>query len=132
MRALFVVAFLLTMPFCFRLFEGNMGTGSAIWDGTLILCELFSQGVVALEGATVLELGTGLGAGSTVASAVHAHKVVASDGDEELLELTERNMQANLGSNHSIVLKHLVWGNRSHIEEALALGPYDYIFGGSL
>lgn len=107
---------------------GGADTGSVLWSGSVLLAEhIRSQGIAA--GSTVIELGTGLGLVSIVASCLGA-SVVASDGDAAILPLVQRNILRNLDSSHGAIdVRQLWWGDQG---AARALGSFDLILGADL
>ena len=107
---------------------GGTDTGSVLWSGSVILAEHIRTSGIA-TGASVLELGAGLGLVSIVASCLGA-SVVATDGDEAILPVLQRNILRNLDSSQTPVdVRQLWWGDAP---AARALGSFDMIIGSDL
>lgn len=126
--------------------DHDLGTGGALWGGSLemssfLLHEAADAGV-SLGGATVIELGAGLGLTSMViAAAVHSgdknehpcpHSLFVTDGHAPVVELCRKNIQANL-SDHEVLacrltVRRLGWGDNDAIR-ALSAKPFDVILG---
>eukprot|EP00756_Hemistasia_phaeocysticola_P064022 Hpha_TRINITY_DN7477_c0_g1::TRINITY_DN7477_c0_g1_i2::g.95889::m.95889 len=91
-----------------------LGTFSTVWDGSLALAEVLSKGGsgIRIEGAQVVELGSGCGLGGLVAAACGARSVALTDLPEAL-PLLRRNLRANSfvlwGCNVSV--KPYTWGS---------------------
>jgi predicted nicotinamide N-methyase len=127
--------------------DGNLGTGGALWGGSLelssfLLHEAANAGV-HLGAASVLELGAGLGLTSmAIAAAAHAtdgeHEVspprslVLTDGHASVVELCRQNVQANLSDGEvsacGLQVQRLGWGDTDAIH-ALGPKPFDVILG---
>jgi predicted nicotinamide N-methyase len=107
---------------------GGVDTGSVLWSGSVILAEYIRTSGIA-AGDSVLELGAGLGLVSIVASCLGA-SVVATDGDEAILPVLQRNALRNLDSSHvPLNVRQLWWGDAP---AARALGSFDMIVGSDL
>lgn len=108
---------------------GGTDTGSVLWSGSVVLAEhIRNSGIAA--GASVLELGAGLGLVSIVASCLGASAVVATDGDKAILPVLQRNILRNLDSSHAPVdVRQLWWGD---VPAARTLGSFDMIIGSDL
>ena len=125
--------------------DGNLGTGGALWGGSLelssfLLHEAQAAGV-HLDGAKVVELGAGLGLTSMVIAtaaqavggsheAARPRSVVVTDGHAPVVELCRQNVQANL-SDHEVSacgleVQRLGWGASV---SALGPEPFDVILG---
>ena len=105
----------------------SLGFGASVYDAAVLLADYVCM-KVCLGGKRVAELGTGTGAVAVQAAVQEprAREVVATDGDEDLLEgLTRGNLTANMGRVLGEVLdtvkvKQFYWGNEDHLQE---LGP---------
>src|SRR3954468_596792 len=75
---------------------------------------------IELRGCRVVELGCGLGVPSLVAARAGAD-VLATDADDEALELLERNAREN---GLSVATERVEWRAAEHL---VALGPFDTI-----
>ena len=92
--------------------------GSVLWrSGVALARELEGAG---LAGRRVVELGCGLGLPSLVAARAGAD-VLATDADEEALELLERNARENVLSLETARIEWRV------PEELVARGPFDLV-----
>jgi len=104
-------------------------TGFILWDASLALARLITSQVLLpmllppgflspdwrWQQRSVLELGTGLGLGSISALLAGARRVVATDGDQALLELTRANIQRNThGAAARAAVVPFAWGDASH------------------
>ena len=99
--------------------ECNTSTGLAVWGGAETLCDYFVElrdtrcsTQVFQPQSRVLELGAGLGlCGLFVAQAFEPTKVILSDGDIDVLERLEKNIEQNPTANEVAVSSaQLVWG----------------------
>lgn len=108
--------------------ECNTSTGLAVWGGAETLCNYFVElrdsecdaQVVFPPKSRVLELGAGLGlCGIFVAQAFDPEEVILSDGDVDVLERLQNNIEQNPTSNDTEVTSaQLVWGqNLDKFEE---------------
>eukprot|EP00804_Cyclotella_cryptica_P027862 CCRYP_003791-RA/>CCRYP_003791-RA protein AED:0.15 eAED:0.15 QI:0/-1/0/1/-1/1/1/0/335 len=112
--------------FSFQLQEINngvqrgMGTGSMTWESSIAMSLYFTENPHELKGS-VIELGSGVGLGgilSKVAKELSSDSddvsVTCTDGNDEVLEMLEHNMDAAASSrglfeNDSIHIKKLDW-----------------------
>ena len=78
---------------------GGPDTGSVLWSGSLVLSAALRAHATSLglAGASVIELGTGLGLVASVARCLGASTVLATDGDASILPFCERNLARNQG-----------------------------------
>lgn len=60
---------------------------------------------------SVLELGSGLGLGAIAARLAGASRIVATDGDAALLELTSLNIKRNSGDDNDVTVMPFSWAN---------------------
>lgn len=75
-------------------------TGVALWNSGVLLTRLMDlletkEGQGFLKDKVVLELGCGAAMASIAASKLGAKTVIATDGNEEVLELAQRNLEFN-------------------------------------
>ena len=102
--------------------ECNTSTGLAVWGGTETLCSYFMKAQDSGEykdifqrgRSRVLELGAGLGlCGLFVAQAFQPAKVIMTDGDVDVLERLEQNIELNHAPKETetvVSSAQLVWG----------------------
>lgn len=86
---------------------GRALTGSWLWDSALHLAEWIAA--ADLSGATVLELGAGLGLPGLAAAVLGSSRVVLTDAPP-LLEGLRRNVEAN-GVGEKVEVRELRWGS---------------------
>lgn len=82
---------------------GDGGTvlkhGASVYDAAFVLADYLHRRPISLSNQRVIELGTGPGLGAISAALCNDVKeVIATDGDEELLTLTEENFDLNIGT----------------------------------
>jgi SAM-dependent methyltransferase len=95
--------------------SGSGKTGLAVWNSGLLLVRLL-QALPTLP-LTVLELGCGAGLVSIAASKLGAPLVLATDGNPQVLELTQDNVQLN-HCNDVVQTQLLPWGLLSAMDVA--------------
>lgn len=108
-----------------------LGFGASVYDAAFVLADHLHRGGVPLAGKRVVELGTGPGLVAVAAAILGAAEVVATDGDEELLNLTTENLDDNVtriageAARRRCSVTQLMWGD----EEAVAAMqlPYDIV-----
>jgi hypothetical protein len=78
--------------------NGSKSTGSAVWEGDVVLTKFMDQEIPRdyWKGKNIVELGAGTGLAGMVASALGAAQVHITDGDNKVLDLAKRNVEANL------------------------------------
>ena len=107
-------------------------TGMAIWNSSLLLKRLLEQ--LALrepdwcKHKTVLELGCGTGLVSLTAAVLGADRVLATDGNPLVVELAQRNVEANKLSD-KVLTQQLPWGLLDAMDLA---GAADIVLGADL
>ena len=88
-------------------------TGVFLWNSGLLLTRLLDKinerDSSFLRGRTVLELGMGVGLSSIAAVKMGAGKVIATDGNEEVLQLARENIKKN-AEGDNIQVQKLMWG----------------------
>jgi hypothetical protein len=82
--------------------------GMALWRGSEVLSDYLVKHPILVKNKTVLELGAGLGLCGIVAHYLGASSVLITDGDEDVVE----NMQFNV--EHNVVPTNENKGNRIH------------------
>ena len=107
-------------------------TGVAVWNSALLLCRLLdaismSQDKSFLTGKTILELGCGCGLSSIAAAKLGASRVIATDGNAEVVQLARFNVEKN-GVESVVEPAELKWGLLS----AADFDEADIIFGSDL
>lgn len=120
--------------------ESGTGLGSAVWDGAFVLSEyLQREEPHNLKQKCVVEIGSGLGLVSIVASYLNATKVIATDGDVNLFPMIMRNMKINgVSAQYSneikdkVLILPLTWGNETeikHVKNSCPDGLVDILLG---
>ncbi|KAL3926691.1 MAG: hypothetical protein SGARI_005525 [Bacillariaceae sp.] len=99
---------------------GSGQTGKTVWNSGLLLARLLDELVDRSESSDfwsqqeILELGCGTSLGSIAAHRLGAKKVVATDGNPDVVELAKANIELNSVSEESsagsIEAKPLQWG----------------------
>mmetsp|Transcript_17852 Transcript_17852/g.39066 ORF Transcript_17852/g.39066 Transcript_17852/m.39066 type:complete len:368 (+) Transcript_17852:282-1385(+) len=97
-------------------------TGVAVWNSSLLLTRLLDaisaqeikqpmlrQGSSFLKGKTVMELGCGTGLASLAAAKLGASRVIATDGNSEVVQLTKFNIDKN-NLVDNVEAAELKWG----------------------
>ncbi|CAM9451075.1 unnamed protein product [Choristocarpus tenellus] len=100
------------------IFSGACWAGTVVWQAALDLCNYVSKHLRDdLPGATVVELGAGIGVPGMIARLLGA-KVVLTEQDE-LLSLMQRNIDANFFGDKEIRCKTLDWGRAADTDDLL-------------
>lgn len=115
---------------------GDGGTalkhGASVYDAAFVLGDYLHRGPVKLNDKRVVELGTGPGLGAIAAALCNnVQEVIATDGDAQLLTLTQENFDLNMNSINTTNndtpdvrsrcrCEVLLWGNEP---QAVALKP---------
>ena len=73
----------------------GVGTGGAVWPASEVLCRWMLDERMVVQGASVLELGSGTGAVGLFAAGCGASSVLLTDGDSTLCSLAADNARAN-------------------------------------
>ena len=99
----------------------GVGTGGAVWPAAELLARWMLDERMAVQGARVLELGSGTGAVGLFAAGCGASSVLLTDGDASLCSLAADNARDNraLMPDVSVTTRRYRWGGS---EEALG-GP---------
>ena len=85
--------------------EDGSRTGGAVWDASLVLAHYLDRNHERwLNGSSVMELGSGLGLASIVASRVGFSDVIATDGDPAVVKMARENVADNLSSTEVALL----------------------------
>ena len=94
-------------------------TGVAVWNSALLLVRLMDVITVKdppwLHGKTILELGCGTGVASIAMQKLGASHVIATDGNQNVMELTRTNVEYNNVSN-TVKVSELQWGFMNAID----------------
>lgn len=105
-----------------------LGFGASVYDAAFLLSDYLGRRPVPLSGKRVVELGTGPGLVAIAAALLGAAEVEATDGDAELLSLTEGNIELNIKSEDIRQRCHctkLMWGD--HAAAAALRPPFDIV-----
>jgi len=113
---------------------GSASTGAAVWNGAN-MGSWYLENVLGrdkLQGASVLELGAGVGFTSLVAQFMGASDVVITDGNEDVLKLAGKNIDINIpdGEKGTIRTARLQWDTEdenSFLVSPKTSKPWDYI-----
>ena len=93
----------------------KLGFGAVVYDAAFVLATYLEDHCInALHSSNVLELGCGTGLVSIVASLLGAKHVLATDGDDEVVELATRNIKHALkDEKYATTCKatKFLWGN---------------------
>uniref|UniRef100_A0A7S0Q9S9 Calmodulin-lysine N-methyltransferase n=1 Tax=Coccolithus braarudii TaxID=221442 RepID=A0A7S0Q9S9_9EUKA len=109
----------------------KQSTGSAIWGGGLVLSrQMEALGHDFWAGKRVLELGTGTGLGALTAAKLGALDVLATDRDQQVLQLADVNARGNLGERNAVRTKLFEWGGDAAQE--LGSSRWDVVIGADL
>ena len=87
--------------------SGGYGTGGKVWSSSAVLTRWIEANAnsLGLDGASVLELGSGTGAVGLAAAAMGAARVVLTDGgSESLLKLAKDNAARNKAPGGAVPL----------------------------
>lgn len=108
-----------------------LGFGASVYDAAFVLADHLHRGGAPLGGKRVVELGTGPGLVAVAAAMLGAAEVVATDGDEELLSLTEENLNDNVTRiagedvRRRCRVSQLMWGDSEAVEAMQP--PFDVV-----
>jgi len=93
---------------------GSVSTGASVWNGANILSWFMENKLDhnAMRDKSVLELGAGVGFSSLVANALGATNVVITDGNTDVLQIADKNIEINVDRNqrNNIRTAQLQWG----------------------
>jgi len=107
-------------------------TGVFVWNSGLLLTRLLDKinerDSSFLRGRTVLELGMGVGLSSIAVAKLGAGKVIATDGNEEVLQLARENIKNNFDGDN-IQVQKLMWGMLNAMD---FYGEVDLVIGSDL
>lgn len=124
--------------------ENGAKTGSAVWDAAIVLAHYLDDddNRSRWHNLTSLELGAGLGLSSIVAARSGFERVLATDGDEAVIQMAQRNadaeeaLQAAATTRHhdarrppTVEIAHLSWNDTAALDALLPAGtrPPDMI-----
>ncbi|KAH7484491.1 Protein-lysine N-methyltransferase efm3 [Phytophthora ramorum] len=94
-------------------------SGTRLWTGSHFLIWRHPE---LVQGKRVLELGAGTGICSIVSSRLGAVKCLATDGDEEVVELLTKNVQVNEAEG-AVMARSLFWGDEPSAQTLLEEFP---------
>ncbi|KAJ0970399.1 hypothetical protein J5N97_023276 [Dioscorea zingiberensis] len=94
-------------------------TGLMLWESARFICNLLLENPSIVTGKRVLELGCGSAGICSMVAARSAELVVATDGDDEALNLLKENIAANVEPNllNKLIVKKLLWGINSDVKD---------------
>jgi methyltransferase-like protein 6 len=110
-------------------------TGLMLWESAQFMCCLVAENPSIVAGKRVLELGCGSAGICSMVAASFTEFVVATDGDEESLDLLKQNVSSNLEPNllSRIMIRKLFWGNKDDMKAVRELpgngAGFDCIIG---
>ncbi|KAI9913756.1 hypothetical protein PsorP6_005129 [Peronosclerospora sorghi] len=96
-------------------------SGTRLWTGSHYLSQYLWYHPELVQGKLVLELGAGTGICSIVSAKLGAVKCLATDGDEQVVELLAKNVQLNKVENF-VTARSLHWGNE--VSERMLLAEF--------
>ncbi|XP_011620735.1 protein N-lysine methyltransferase METTL21A isoform X1 [Amborella trichopoda] len=112
-------------------------TGQLVWPGAHLMNNYLSVNVHALQGQSIIELGSGVGVTGMLCGK-HCREILLTDHKEEVLKVLKKNIELNSPSKTTIcadlVAEKLEWGNTdqlSHILERYPAG-FDLILGADI
>jgi SAM-dependent methyltransferase len=82
-------------------------TGVAVWNSCLLLTRVLELVQETLKDQTILELGCGTGLASIVCSKLNTRRVIATDGNPEVVKLVASNAKRN---HAKVEVATLQWG----------------------
>ncbi|KAF4042582.1 Lysine methyltransferase [Phytophthora infestans] len=111
-------------------------SGTRLWTGSHFLSRYLWRHPELVRGKRVLELGAGTGICSIVSSKLGAVKCLATDGDEEVVELLAKNVQVNEAED-VVTARSLFWGDEPSAQTLLkefpgALTDVDVVLAGDV
>ncbi|KAJ1482011.1 putative methyltransferase-domain-containing protein, partial [Baffinella frigidus] len=103
------------------------GTGAAVWDAALVLCEFLALHPDLVRGKRVVELGSGTGVLGLVCARLGAERVILTDLPEQL-PLLEDNVRRNALETR-VAVRGCAWGSQPAVREVIAAlgGPPDLV-----
>ena len=108
---------------------GSVSTGASVWNGENVAVKYLEDnlGSEKLRDKKVIELGSGVGLSSIIASILGASEVVITDGNEDVLKLADQNVRNNLDDNiqRKVRTARLRWNTED--EMAFKDKTWDYI-----
>ncbi|KAM0845303.1 hypothetical protein ACQ4PT_056465 [Festuca glaucescens] len=110
-------------------------TGLMLWESAQFMCSLLAENPSIVAGRRVLEIGCGSAGICSMVAASFAQFVVATDGDEESLDLLRQNTSSNLEAEFldRIWIRKLLWGNEDDMKAVKELSGngagFDCIIG---
>lgn len=111
-------------------FGGPEALGGAVWPAAEMLCRWLQRERQELQGARILELGSGTGACGLFAAANGASHVTLTDGGSDaLMKLMQLNIEGNralLGGSR-VDVQRLLWGDVADGCVVAAEAPYTHV-----
>ncbi|CAH0488086.1 unnamed protein product [Peronospora farinosa] len=111
-------------------------SGTRLWTGSHFLSRYLWHHPELVQGKRVLELGAGTGICSIVSSKLGAVKCLATDGDEQVVELLAKNVHVNMVED-VVTARSLFWGDEPSTQTLLdefpdALTDVDVVLAGDV
>ncbi|ONL93558.1 S-adenosyl-L-methionine-dependent methyltransferase superfamily protein [Zea mays] len=93
-------------------------TGLMLWESAQFMCCLLAENPSIVASKRVLELGCGSAGICSMVAASFTPFVLATDGDEESLDLLRQNISSNMEPNllSRIMVRKLFWGNEDDMK----------------
>ncbi|KAM3262253.1 hypothetical protein ACQJBY_052764 [Aegilops geniculata] len=110
-------------------------TGLMLWESAQFMCSLLAENPSMVAGKRVLEIGCGSAGICSMVAGSSAQFVVATDGDEESLDLLRQNTSSNLEAEllNRISIRKLFWGDEDDVKAVRELSGdgagFDCIIG---
>lgn len=110
-------------------------TGLMLWESAQFMCCLLAENPSIVASKRVLELGCGSAGICSMVAASFTPFVLATDGDEESLDLLRQNISSNMEPNllSRIMVRKLFWGNEDDMKAVRELhgngAGFDCIIG---
>lgn len=110
-----------------NLISGALTTGHRTWEAALALCEYLLVHKELLQSCQyLLELGAGTGMVALVAARLGVSRIMATDGDEAVVDTLAHNVKLNQ-LEEAVTCKKLWWGAEGNSSEFTA--PPDVVLG---
>ncbi|XP_024531491.1 protein-lysine methyltransferase C42C1.13-like isoform X1 [Selaginella moellendorffii] len=111
-------------------------TGQIIWPGTELLLNYIVDHSQSFQGASIIELGSGVGVTGLLCGRIGCRKVVMTDHNDIVLKIMRKNvaLQQDTALLSRIACEKLEWGNEEQLSLILDKHPegFDYILGADI